>query len=71
MPFGLKNDGAMFMRMIHKCVLTQISWNVEAYMDDIMVKSRKSSDLLTDLAETFDNSQSIFVFDVFRVCGLI
>ena len=24
-------------------------------MDDIMVKSRKSSDLLTDLAETFAN----------------
>jgi hypothetical protein len=28
---------------------------MEAYMDDIMVKSRKGSDLLTDLAETFTN----------------
>ena len=28
---------------------------MEAYMDDIMVKSRKSSELLTDLAETFAN----------------
>jgi hypothetical protein len=28
---------------------------VEAYMDDIVVKSRKGSDLLTDLAETFAN----------------
>ena len=37
------------MRMIQKCLLTQISRNVEAYMDDIVVKSRKSSDLLTDL----------------------
>ena len=35
--------------------LTQISQNVEAYMDDIVVKSRKGSDLLTDLAETFAN----------------
>ena len=55
MPFGLKNVGATFMRMIQKYLLTQISRNVEAYMDDIMVKSRKGSDLLTDLAETFAN----------------
>ena len=43
------------MRMIQKCLPTQISRNVEAYMDDIVVKSRKGSDLLTDLAETFAN----------------
>ena len=43
------------MRMIQKCLLIQISQNVEAYMDDIVVKSRKGSDLLTDLAETFAN----------------
>ena len=55
MPFGLKNAGATFMRMIQKCLLTQISRNVEAYMDDIMVKSWKGSNLLTDLAETFAN----------------
>ena len=53
MPFGLKNVGATFMRMIQKCLLTQISRNVEAYMDDIVVKSRRGSDLLTDLTETF------------------
>ena len=53
MPFGLKNAGATFMRMIQKCLLDQISRNVEAYMDDIVVKSRKGSDLLADLAETF------------------
>src|SRR3954465_10539248 len=43
------------MRMIQKCLITQISRNVEAYMDDIVVKSRKGSDLLTNLAETFAN----------------
>ena len=52
MPFGLKNAGATFMRMIQKCLLTQTSRNVEAYMDDIMVMSRKGFDLLTDLTET-------------------
>ena len=55
MLFGLKNAGATFMRMIQKCLLTQISRNVEAYMDDIVVKSRKGSDLLADLVETFAN----------------
>ena len=43
------------MRMIQKCLLAQISRNVEAYMDDIVVKSRNGSDLLTDLAEIFAN----------------
>ena len=55
MPFGLKNAGATFMRMIQKCLLTQISRYVEAYMDDIVVKYRKGSDLFTDLAESFAN----------------
>ena len=41
--------------MIQKCLLDQISRNVEAYMNGIVVKSRKGSDLLTDLAETFAN----------------
>ena len=55
MPFCLKNSGATFRRMIEKCPLIQISWNVEAYMDDIVVKSCKGSDLLTDLTKTFAN----------------
>lgn len=55
MPFGLKNADGTFIRMIQKCLFTQISRNVEAYMDDTVVKSRKGSDLLTDLAETFAN----------------
>ena len=59
MPFGLKNTGATFMCMIQQCLLTQISRNVEAYMDDIMVKSRKGSNLLADLAETFANQDTI------------
>jgi hypothetical protein len=33
----------------------QIGWNVEAYIDDIVVKSKKHRDLLDDLKETFDN----------------
>jgi hypothetical protein len=34
---------------------TQIRRNVEAYIDDVVVKSKKHEDLLDDLKETFDN----------------
>jgi hypothetical protein len=33
----------------------QIGRNVEAYIDDVVVKSKKRGDLLDDLKETFDN----------------
>jgi hypothetical protein len=33
----------------------QIGRNVEAYIDDIVVKSKKQEDLLDDLKETFNN----------------
>lgn len=33
----------------------QIGRNVEAYVDNIMVKSKGESDLVADLRETFDN----------------
>jgi hypothetical protein len=33
----------------------QIGRNIEAYIDDIVVKSKKRRDLLDDLKETFDN----------------
>jgi hypothetical protein len=33
----------------------QIGRNVKAYIDDIVMKSKKQEDLLDDLKETFDN----------------
>jgi hypothetical protein len=33
----------------------QIGRNVEAYIDDVVVKSKKCGDLLDNLKETFDN----------------
>jgi hypothetical protein len=33
----------------------QIGRNIEAYINDIVVKSKKQEDLLNDLKETFDN----------------
>ena len=55
MPFGLKNAGATYQRCIQNCLQSQIGRNVHAYVDDIVVKSQKSNDLLADIRETFAN----------------
>jgi hypothetical protein len=34
---------------------SQIERNIEAYIDDVVVKSEKHGDLFDDLRETFDN----------------
>src|SRR3954462_13047487 len=55
MPFGLKNAGATYQRMMQNCLIWQIGRNVEVYVDDIVVKSAKGSSLLADFAETFQS----------------
>jgi hypothetical protein len=55
MPFGLKNVGGTYQRCIQECMHEQIGCNVHAYVDDIVVKSQKSQDLISDLQETFTN----------------
>jgi hypothetical protein len=55
MAFGLKNGGATYQKCVHIVLENQIERNVEAYIDDIVVKSKKHGDLLDDLKETFDN----------------
>jgi hypothetical protein len=53
MSFGLKNAGATYQRAIHACFKRQLNKNVEAYVDDMVVKTRNSSTLIDDLEETF------------------
>src|SRR3954451_10087831 len=40
---------------MQKCLKEQIGRNVHAYVDDIAVMTRKGSDLISDLRETFDS----------------
>jgi hypothetical protein len=57
--FSFSNLGTRFCFRGEGCVHTvlegQIRWNVQAYIDDIVVKSKKREDLLDDIKETFDN----------------
>ena len=41
MPFGLKNAGATYQRLVYHMFLPQIGQNVEIYVDDMLV-DRKS-----------------------------
>jgi hypothetical protein len=54
MAFGLKNGGATYQKCVHVVLEPQIGRNVEAYNDDIVVKSKKQGDLLDDIKQTFD-----------------
>jgi hypothetical protein len=53
MSFGLKNAGATYQQAIQACFKRQLNKNVEAYVDDVVVKTRNSSTLIDDLKETF------------------
>ncbi|KAL0445134.1 UNVERIFIED_CONTAM: hypothetical protein Slati_2236100 [Sesamum latifolium] len=53
MPFGLKNAGATYQRLVDKIFSPQIGHNVEVYVDDMLVKSKKAQDHIADLEETF------------------
>ena len=54
MPFGLKNAGATYQRLMNKMFANQIRRNVQVYVDDMLVKGRREEDHLKDLEETFD-----------------
>jgi hypothetical protein len=53
MSFRLKNAGATYQRAIQACFKRQLNKNVEAYVDDVVVKTRNSDTLIADLEETF------------------
>ena len=53
MPFGLKNAGATYQRLVNKMFEQQIGRSMEVYVDDMLVKSKKAEDHLGHLNEMF------------------
>ena len=53
MPFGLKNVGATYQRLVNKILQKQIGASMEVYIDDMLVKSVKAELHITHLAEAF------------------
>ena len=53
MPFGLKNAGSTYQRMMTKMFESQLRKNIEVYIDDMIVKSKEVSDHVGDLGNIF------------------
>ena len=54
MPFGLKNAGATYQRMITRMFESQLGKSIEVYIDDMVVKSKLESEHVIDLENIFE-----------------
>ncbi|KAG7578456.1 Reverse transcriptase domain [Arabidopsis thaliana x Arabidopsis arenosa] len=54
MPFGLKNAGATYQRLVNKMFAEQLGRTVEVYIDDMLVKSLKADENVQNLRQCFD-----------------
>ena len=54
MPFGLKNAGSTYQRMMTKMFEPQLGRSIEVYIDDMVVKSKLVSEHVGDLTNIFE-----------------
>ena len=54
MPFGLKNAGATYQRLMDKVLAPMLGRNVYAYVDDMVVASQNRVQHMADLEELFN-----------------
>ncbi|GJT64210.1 reverse transcriptase domain-containing protein [Tanacetum coccineum] len=59
MPFGLRNAGATYQRLVDKAFHKQIGRNLEVYVDDLVIKSRTKDEIVRDIEETFKTLREI------------
>ncbi|GJV65430.1 reverse transcriptase domain-containing protein [Tanacetum coccineum] len=59
MPFGLRNAGATYQRLVDKAFHKQIGRNLEVYLDDLVIKSRTKDEIVRDMEETFQSLRVI------------
>jgi hypothetical protein len=55
MSFGLKNAGATYQRAIQTCLADHLGKRVEAYVDDVVIKTEKSDNFIEDLQQVFNS----------------
>ena len=53
MPFKLKNVGSTYQRMVMRMFESRLGRNIEAYIDDMVVKSKEETEHLSDLGDIF------------------
>lgn len=57
-PFGLENVGATYLRLMDMVFSSQIGRNLEAYIDDMLVKTQEKGRHMGDFKETFESIRS-------------
>jgi hypothetical protein len=55
MSFGLKNAGATYQRAIQTCLADHWGKRVEAYVDDVVIKTENSENFIEDLQLVFNS----------------
>nr|GEY82887.1 reverse transcriptase domain-containing protein [Tanacetum cinerariifolium] len=58
-PFGLKNAGATYQRLMDKAFENQMGRNIEVYVDDLVIKSHTEMEMVRYIAETFQTLRKI------------
>ncbi|GJW02459.1 reverse transcriptase domain-containing protein [Tanacetum coccineum] len=59
MPFGLRNEGATYQRLVDKAFHKQIGRNRKVYVDDLVIKSRTEDEIVRDMEETLQTIREI------------
>ena len=54
MPFGLKNTGATFHRLVNKMFSEMLGQTMEVYVDDMLVKSLRADQHIVHLEQSFE-----------------
>ena len=54
MPFGLKNTGSTYQRMMTRMFKPQLGKNIEVYINDMVVKNKMVSKHMGDLGNIFE-----------------
>ncbi|XP_035830860.1 uncharacterized protein LOC118480231 [Helianthus annuus] len=59
MPFGLRNAGATYQRLMDAVFSEDIGKTVEVYMDDLVIMSHEEETMLSNIQRTFDSLRSV------------
>ena len=54
MPFGLKNEGVTYQKMITRMFESQLEKNIKIYIDDMVVKTKVEFEHINDLGNIFE-----------------
>lgn len=49
----MQGPSAKYQRLIDKVFKAQIGRNIEAYVDDLVIKNKTEEDMLQDISKTF------------------